>query len=88
MQDGFFQHYLEKYVKPTAEKLATSFGVSESSVPLIEMLYHFRGEGGAKVYLDALKSSGGNAQYAQQQLDLKYPSENNMPVEKYLEFYK
>jgi len=52
------------------------------------MLYHFRGEGGAKVYLDALKSSGGNAQYAQQQLDLKYPSENNMPVEKYLEFYK
>ena len=52
------------------------------------MLYHFRGEGGAQVYINALKNSGGNAQYAQQQLDAKYPSKNNVPVERYLQFYK
>lgn len=52
------------------------------------MLIHFRGQGGADYYLEKLKESGGNAQYAQQKLDKKYPSKNNMPVEQYLQYYK
>jgi len=79
---------LQKTVKPQADKLVSKYDVSGNSLPLVQMLIHFRGQGGADFYLEKLKESNGNAAYAQQELDRKYPSKNNMPVENYLKFYR
>jgi len=85
LQDSFYNEwYAPNVLESEAKNIITKYKVDPSQKSMIEKLVHFRGGPQTEFYLQKLKESNGNASYAQQQLDLKYPSNKNATVEYYI----